>query len=332
MADFSDLGNLEICAPADQGFGKLNPTKPFVGYSKAQEYFERCLPRNLGEQAHCSLIRVLGVGDGAQAEPYGCNVAFMQAMSTGSQSTIAAEWLINAKRELHFITITPADWMVDEFSPIIDLKRWRMQLARWLIRLDVTALALIEAAPFTNYPWERDGRAISFHAHIVCYKTDAKKFTAAFRSLRAQLDKDMLLNLPSIVIKPIRQIEADVRYVSGYLAKPATSAKRVTWISDDEIRLYNTALPRILGLRQAEIMSFLRPQELIVTRGSAAWEWRKSILASVGMIGLQRYPDRLPDRQLHQLWGGMKTAILQNTSSAAWRVLLDRQSPVVVRR
>lgn len=332
MSQKHDSKKLGIYASQIQGFANLNAREPFVGYDKARTHFEDCVPNHLGDPVYRSLCQILGVAESKQAAAYASNITFMQQLSRGLQQVIADEWHLNGQRELHILTVTPGDWVVSEYEPVVDLKRWRAEAQRWLKRLDVTAIAFIEATPFKNYPWSGPGRAISFHLHAICYLTDPKKFPAKLASLNAQLKTNMVLKLPAVVSKPIHQTESDVAYVSGYISKIGVSAKRVGIERNGKDRLYNAPLPKLLGLRQAEILSFLKPQELIISRGKAGQAWKASILANVGLVAIQRYPDRLTDGQLHQLWGGMRKQMIRHTPSARKISNLKRQASVCIVR
>ena len=332
MADSDDSGKFGIHGSQTKGFDRLNAKAPFGGYEKARAYFENCLPKALAPELLDEMRNVLGISTVSPPAAYASNVAFMQAISRGLQGLFAEEWKLNAERELILLTITPAQWMVDELSPVVDLRLWRGQAHRWLRRLNLTGIAFIEAAPFINYPWESRGRAISFHLHAICYRTDPTNYDDIEATLRAQLDTTMLIPFPSIDTRQIRQNESHVSFTAGYISKPGDSAKHITIKPDEKPRLRNVKLPKPLGLRQAEIMSFLKPQELILACGNAAKEWRRAILETVGVVGTQRFPDRLCDRALEGLWRQTKEALQKERSSRKWQELVACHAPVVIRR
>lgn len=332
MTQKRDSGKLAIQGTQTQGFERLNVKPPFAGYGKARVYFERCLPKRLAPLPYQAMCEVLGTGPDPVPRPYASNIAFMQALSKGLQRTLAAEWQLNSERPVHLLTITPAEWVVSEYDPVIEIKRWRRQAYNWLDQLNVTAIAFIEAAPFINYPWEREDRGISFHLHAICYKTSPSQYRRAQAALRDRLDAKKLVAFPSVLTKPIMQNRSNVAYTSGYISKAGVHAKRIWLNPDNKAELRNAVLPRLLGLRQAEIMSFLRPQELILTSNRAAGIWRKAILEAVGPIGTQRFPDRMSDRQLETAWCQVKNMLAEQTTSANWRSILSGHSAVVINR
>jgi len=293
---------------------------------------ERCLPNDLPPQLRQRLQDVLGLSSETPALSYGSNLTSIGALSRGIGEAWTREWELHANRELEFLTITPPGWWVSEFSPVLNLARWRAEISRWMSRLGFTGTGVIEPAPFQKIRHERGGRGISFHFHAVGYTDDPFSYRGRVEALKEHLGPANT-GQPSVVSKAIASTLSDVRYVSEYTVKTAGHAKNTVARRDGEgTLLRNVRLPRQLAMRVQEMMSFFKLQDMIVARGKVGQHCKRQALLAVGREAIARFPDRMSDRSLLKFWRGFWDSFAAATKSKRKRDVRRRYRDVTVVR
>ena len=301
---------------------------------RAEAAVEKAAPKHLVAPYDGRLREVLGVGVRPGVSNYASNQALMTKLSEALGEAAVQEWNLNGQRQLHLLTIASPRWLVDEWQPVLNPKQWRSEASRWLRRLKITGIGVMEAAPFMNYPGAGPSRAISFHFHVVGFPHDPVGHGLACKALDRKLSVGNALGLPTVVTRPMIATERDVRHTSEYIGKIASAAKRATPRRDGkgDYVLRNTQLPSQLGLRLAEMFSYFTLTDLIVTHGMTGRLMKNAALRSVGEIAWRRHPSRLSDAMLRALWQRTWEQYREETKSERMKVRAQAYAPVEVIR
>lgn len=282
------------------------------------------LPYTISDGLRIQLGQLLGLSHAAEPYPYACNAAFYKRMSQGLGEAIGDAWVANGGRRLEFITITPEDWVTEECAPTFDLKLARSQVTRWMRRMGISGIGIIETVPIRNYPGVRGRKAIAFHVHIIGFAEHPTIYNATAKKLRLELDLKRTVGLPALVTKPIKLTRADAAYTGAYVAKVCYQTKKVVRKKNGKPTLLQVPNSRLTSLRCLEIMSYLSPSDLIVTVNYEGGKWRKQALAKVGPVGRQRPPIGPFHDTRERLWEDFWREIRQRTKSKKMTLRIEQ--------
>jgi len=288
--------------------------------TRAREAVALAIPTQIrsDRQRYARLDDLLGLEPDSQHKSVASHQAAMAAFSDALGKAVSQVWKTNGFRELEFLTITPPAWVISDRTPVVELKRWRSEVSRWMKRLGIVGIAVVEAAPFVNYPGSTAGeRFIAFHVHIVGYTINPSKYHERCESLRYQLEANSPVGFPVLVTKVVNQSQHDVAYVASYIVKVPSSAKRLSLRRDGKRKyvLRNGLLRRQHALRIAEIMSYLSFGDIVVTRGVVGRSMKHEALKLTGPNMRQRFPWRLPEGVVRRLWDNLRRSYAGQTKA-----------------
>lgn len=246
---------------------------------------------------------LLGLGRQPRCNPHASNLAVRDALIDRSIVSLLGAWRDSSEREMQFLTFTPDTMHISEERPEIRLKEWRDQCRRWLDQVGFTGMGVIEFAPHLNHPAAKHGRVISAHLHAIGYADDPRDFSKRVAEFSGRNKSRCSIGAFAFA-EPIKMTEEDVAMVAYYIFEPPHWAKRLTpsRILTGKLKHRKAELPQHLALRCAEIMSYMKVTDLIVTRGTAAWLWRQELVRSVDMGDADAMLDR---RDLDRLWASV---------------------------
>lgn len=305
-----------------QTFPKLKTVKTALevtenATARTRGLLRAAMPDGLSDQQATDLRQVLGLGRQPPINSFASNTHVRSLLVPRFIEVLMRTWSLLCERQMQFLTIAPDGWHIDEERPILRPKAWREEAARWLAQLGFTGMGFIEFAPYLNHPSARHGRVLSGHLHAVGFADDESTYRRKITRL-----SDRLEGLNAIgnfaVNRPVNLTEGDLAMVARYLIDQLRYAKRLSPSRKNPGRFVtrDAELPLHLALRSAEILTYLKFTDLIVTRGGTGWQWRQELIRSVGPALTQA---SLVREDLDDLW------------CAVWR-LKDREHYMRVSR
>lgn len=277
----------------------------------ARTLLRSAIPEGLTRSESQDLRFILGLDKSRPRTSHASNLSLRVPLIDQCIDSMLGIWAETMGREMHFLTITPDHWHIDENRPELCPTQWRADAGRWLNRLGFTCVSAIELAPYSNHPAAKEGRVISAHLHSLGFADDPHTFSPRVTEFNQSNAWRCALGAFAVA-RPIKLTEADLAMVAYYLFEPLHWAKRLapSRTAKGKVKHRKDRLPLHLALRCAEIMSYLKITDLIVTRGKVAWRWRQELLEAVQLAP----PDYALDfNELDRLW------------SAVWHAKGDRR-------
>lgn len=271
--------------------------------ASAQKLLRSAVPDGLGHQHYADLRLVLGLGRQPSINGFASNTTVRHFLVPVFIDVIMSTWSLLGGRQMQFLTVSPGDWHIDEKAPVLRPRIWRAESSRWFDQLGFTGIGAFELAPFLNHPAAEFGRVVSPHLHAIGYADDESSYPEKVTALNARFSSRNAIGAFAVNVQ-VRQTEGDVAMVARYLIDQLRHAKRLTPSQKHPGKLKHRKadLPFHLALRCAEMLSYLKFTDLLVTRGNAGWHWRQQLIRSLGPPFMEL---PLVQEDLDDLWRGV---------------------------
>jgi hypothetical protein len=306
--NFSDIKTQTLAPPTLESVAALRD----LTFRKARELLQAAVPARLHPAKFQELCTLLGLR--RAVTNHASNLLTMKRVHAAIGESLIEAWLELQPRHLWLVTFTPDQWLIDEITPTLRLEHAHRESPNWLRALGLSGLGMFELAPFLNHPAAAEGRLLALHLHFLGIADDETTLSERVRSFNEAHQAKCSIGA-FVTAKRITPEVGHVNKATTYGAKPLFSSKRVTPSRDKEgaYKLRAAPLPAQLALRVAELTSYVRPAQLIITRHSSAWPWRQRILEMAGLSAGPKQPPMLDKDQLDRLW------------SAVWRAAGERR-------
>lgn len=273
-----------------------------ITFRKARGLQETAIPAALLAHQNEALCALLGLRR-TELRNNASNLLTMKKLHAAIGEGMLEAWRQIQPRPFWLLTFTPDHWLIDELDPVLGLESARRDSANWLKALGLSGFGMFEFEPFMNHPLARRGLAIALHLHFIGVAAQEATLPKRVRSYNETHRAKCSIG----AFVTAKKITAEIGHIckaTTYMAKPVFSAKRVTPRRDDDggYNLRNAPISPQLALRTAEIMSYVAPSQLMITRHSSGWGYKQRIVELAGLRAGLTQPQMLWPDELDRLW------------------------------